>query len=194
MEDHAGRIYGAANTTTDGSTDIVEQVPYFNQYDNGINPGGSCQNTSVAMALQHYGVKITPDTISASSFGTSTAKSPSGAARVFNHYAARAGIPQRMTGHTTGTFDDLKAELDKGHPVVINGYFTAGHVVLVTGYDESGYFANDPAGQWSERFEGGYAGQPYDGRAVHYGKAAFEQAVGTWDGVTVAPLSYTTIN
>ncbi len=196
VEEHAGRIYEVAKNATspDGSTDIVQRVPYFNQYDNGINPGGSCQNTSVAMALQLYGVNIAPDTISASGFGTSTAKSPTGAAQVFNHYATRAGISQRMAGHTDGSFADLKAELDQGHPMVINGYFTAGHVVLVTGYDESGYFVNDPAGQWNERFEGGYAGQPYNGRGVHYDKAAFEQAVGTWDGSTAAPLSYTTID
>ncbi len=193
--DHAGRIYEVGTNATDpeGSKDIVERVPYFNQYDNGINPGGSCQNTSVAMTLKFYGVNIHPDEITRD-FGTGTAKTPTGAARVFNHYAAQAGISQRMTGHFDGSFADLKAELDRGHPVVVNGYFTAGHVVVVTGYDDSGYFVNDPAGEWNERWKGGYAGQPYNGRGVHYGKAAFEQAVGTWDGVTAAPLYYTTID
>ncbi len=180
-------------STGSTGTSAVGKVPYFNQYDNGINPGGSCQNTSVAMALAYYGVNVSPDQITRD-WGTGTAKSPSGAAKVFNHYAAQAGISERMTGHMNGTFDDLKAELDKGHPVVVNGYFTAGHVVTVTGYDDNGYYVNDPAGVWNERFQGGYADQPYDGRDAYYGKSAFEQAVGTWNGYTPAPLYYTTID
>jgi uncharacterized protein YvpB len=205
VTDQAGRIWQEAEVGTDSSvstdssvdtggtgTSAVGKVPYFNQYDNGISPGGSCQNTSVAMVLGYYGVNVSPDAIS-SRFGTQKAQTPGGAAEVFNHYAAQAGISQRMTGHYDGSFDDLKAELDKGHPVVINGYFTAGHVVTVTGYDDNGYYVNDPAGVWNERFKGGYAGQPYNGRDAYYGKAAFEQAVGTWNGYTPAPLYYTTI-
>jgi uncharacterized protein YvpB len=203
VTDQAGQIWqGAADTPTSpistiatggSGTSAVGKVPYFNQYDNAISPGGSCQNTSVAMALGYYGVNVSPDEISRK-FGTQYAQTPSGAASVFNHYASQAGISQRMTGHMNGTFDDLKAELDQGHPVVINGYFTGGHVVTVTGYDKNGYYVNDPAGVWNERFKGGYAGQSYNGRDTYYGKSAFEQAVGTWNGYTPAPLYYTTID
>jgi uncharacterized protein YvpB len=203
VTDQAGQIWREAGETstdtlspiaTGGSgTSAVGKVPYFNQYDNGISPGGSCQNTSVSMVLGYYGVQVSPDEIS-QKFGTQYAQTPSGAASVFNHYATQAGISQRMTGHTDGSFDDLKAELDKGHPVVVNGYFTGGHVVTVTGYDQKGYFVNDPAGVWNERFKGGYAGQSYNGRDAYYGKSSFEQAVGTWNGHTPAPLYYTTID
>ncbi len=191
VEKHAGRIYEVAknNTSPDGSKSIVDRVPYFNQYDNGINPGGSCQNTSIAMALGLYGVNVQPDTISRR-YGTSFAQSPEGVASVFNTYASEAGISQRIQHHRDGSFEGMKALLDQGKPVIVHGYFTGyGHVVVVTGYDESGYYVNDPAGVWSERWKGGYQGS-YNGRGVHYGKAAFEQAVGTLNGSTYAPLWY----
>jgi hypothetical protein len=51
----------------------VSGVPYFYQYSNSINPGGSCQNTSIAMLLKYYGAaNLTPDGIS-SQYGTSQA-------------------------------------------------------------------------------------------------------------------------
>jgi len=182
----AQRLHEEASKLSEQSA--VSRTPYYNQYDNRIDGGGSCQNTSVAMALGSYGVTVTPDTIS-SRFGTDKAKTPSGVAEVFNAYASEAGIPQRMRGHYDGTFEGMKQLLDEGKPVIIHGYFTAGHVVVVTGYDETGYFVNDPAGVWAETWKGGYHGS-YDGERVHYGKAAFEQAVGTWDGSTPAPLYY----
>jgi hypothetical protein len=191
VEKQAGRIYevGSNATSPDGSKSIVNRVPYFNQYDNRINPGGSCQNTSIAMALGLYGVNVQPDTISGR-YGTSFAQSPEGVASVFNTYASEAGISQRIQSHRDGSFAAMKKLLDQGKPVIVHGYFTGyGHVVVVTGYDENGYYVNDPAGVWSERWKGGYQGS-YNGRGVRYGKAAFEQAVGTLNGSTYAPLWY----
>lgn len=184
--EHASRLYERAKN---GGTSIVNRVPWFSQYDNGIDPGGSCQNTSLAMALGLYGVVVQPDDISRR-YGTDLGKSPEGVARIFNAYASEEGIAQRIDSHRDGTFEDMKRLLDEGKPVIIHGYFTgSGHVVVVTGYDDTGYFVNDPAGVWSERWVGGYQGS-YNGRGVHYGTRAFETAVGTWDGNTPAPLWY----
>ncbi len=168
-------------TITAASPDNPLDVPYFCQYENSLYPESSCQNTSVAMVLRYYGWNGTPDTITAY-WGKDHAQSPSGLAEVFNYYAAQAGLGVSLVPHTTGSFAGLKALLDKGKPVIVHGYFTQyGHVVVTVGYDATGYFANDPAGQWSQVYQGGYTkycDYGYSGKSVHYGKAAFEQAIG----------------
>ena len=136
---------------------------------------------------------IFPDTIS-NSWGTSYAQSPSGLASLFNHYANQAGIPQRLTPITNGSINGLKAELDQGRPVIIHGYFTSyGHIMVVLGYDEGGYWVNDPAGEWSQYFGGGYpyGWEPDVGKGIYYRKDAFEvAAVATSDGYDYLPLWY----
>jgi hypothetical protein len=167
-------------------------VPYFYQYDNRLAPGATCQNTSVAMLLADHGWRGVPDDITAE-FGRRRAQSPAGLADVFNTLARRSGLPVRATPRTNGTFAGLRAELAAGRPVIVHGYFTrAGHVVVVTGEDASGYFVNDPAGRWSETFRGGYpyADGFHAGKNVHYGRAAFEAAVGTSNGRDYLPLWY----
>ncbi|MFH1465380.1 MAG: C39 family peptidase [Pseudomonadota bacterium] len=185
VEAQAGRLYTMA--AKDGTK--TSAMPYYSQYDNGINPGGSCQNTSIAMVLEAYGVHVLPDDISRR-FGTSYAQSPEGVASVFNTYAAEAGIPQRMVAHRDGTVAGMNSLLDQGKPVIVHGYFTGyGHVLVATGRDANSYTVNDPAGVWSQRWKGGYSGS-YNGRGVHYGADAFLDAVATWDGSTPAPLWY----
>jgi|GEM_PF-5815675 len=156
-------------------------VPYFCQYENSLYPSSSCQNTSIAMVLRFYGWSGTPDTITAE-WGKDHAQSPSGLAEVFNYYANKAGLGVTITPRTNGTFAGMKAILDKGRPVIVHGYFTQyGHVVVTAGYDATGYFVNDPAGQWSEIYQGGYTkycDYGYSGKGVHYGMSSFEQAIG----------------
>jgi len=170
----------------------VPDVPYFYQYDNSLNPSGTCQNTSVAMLLAYYGWTGKPDTIT-SAWGNDYAKSPAGLAEVFNSYAAQMGIPQRLKARTNGSVQDVRALLAQGKPVVVHGYFTtAGHVVVTLGYDGTSYIVNDPAGKWSQQFMGGY---PYGynstvGHAIKYGKAAYEAAIATSDGATFLPIWY----
>ena len=166
------------------------EVPYFYQYSNTLYPSSSCQNTSLTMILRYYGWSGNPDEIT-DLWGKNHAQSPQGLAEVFNITAEQSGIPKRITPKTNGTITDLKAELDSGMPSIVHGYFTEyGHVVVVLGYDETGYWVNDPAGEWSESFHGGY---PYGwnsivGKAIYYDKISFENAIATWDGYTPAPL------
>ena len=170
---------------------VVNNVPYFFQYDNTINPGGSCQNTSLAMVLKKYGVNITPDTIS-TTWGTSYAQDPYGLAEVFNYYAAKYGIPQRMKAHLDGTVSDVNALLQAGKPVIVHGYFTGyGHVLVLVGYDSSTYTANDPAGKWTQVFKGGYyPSDSDDGKYIKYNKDKVIQAINTLDGYTTYPIWY----
>lgn len=165
-------------------------VPYFYQYSNALYPSSTCQNTSIAMVLKSFGWNGIPDDIT-SDWGKNYAQSPAGLAAVFNSIASNSGIQQRLQPVTNGTLNQLRTELDYGNPAIVHGYFTGyGHVVVVLGYNSEGYWVNDPAGEWSETFQGGY---PYGwnadvGRAIFYSKSAFEKAIATWDGYTPAPL------
>jgi uncharacterized protein YvpB len=170
----------------------LPDVPYFYQYSNAYSPSSSCQNTSLAMVLSWLGWNGDPDDITGY-WGTSYAQTPAGLAALFNTEASWAGLPDRMRAHTAGTISGMKALLDDGLPVIIHGYFTSyGHVVVVLGYDSTGYWVNDPAGTWNERFMGGYpyGWEPTAGHAIHYDAGAFEAAVATSDGTTYLPLWY----
>ena len=180
------------SSTTSNQTEMsndLPDVPYFYQYDNRLYPSASCQNTSVAMVLAYLGWSGYPDDITAS-YGKNYAQSPAGLADLFNIYASRSNLSMRITPNTNGSFAGLKAELDRGHPVIVHGYFTSyGHVLVVLGYDANGYYVHDPAGKWSGYFKGGYGGGG-SGRDLYYPKAAFEQAVGTSNGYNALPLWY----
>ena len=127
-----------------------DDVPFFYQFDNALSPGATCQNTAVAMVLAYLGWSGTPDDLTAA-YGRRMAQSPAGLAELFNIYARRMGTVKRLRPVTNGTFAGLKSELDRGHPVIIHGYFTSsGHVAVVVGYDSTGYYLNDPAGEWTE--------------------------------------------
>ena len=160
---------------------LVTGVPYFYQYNNTINPGGSCQNTSIAMCIKYFGGTAEyPDAIS-SYYGTSQAQTVSGLQSVFNSEAAYFNLTVRDIGHSNGTFADIQNLLAAGLPVIVHGYFTGyGHVMVVVGYDGVSYTCNDPAGKWSQQYQyGGYCQcNATEGSYVKYSKAAFEQAIG----------------
>ena len=164
-------------------------VPYFYQYNNSLYPSASCQNTSIAMVLAYLGWSGTPDQITGR-YGKDWAQSPAGLADLFNTYVRQEGLSMSLQPNTSGSIAGLKAELDRGHPVIIHGFFTSyGHVLVVLGYDEGGYYVNDPAGQWSGYFKGGYPGGG-SGRNIYYNKSAFEAAVATSNGYSPLPLWY----
>ena len=141
------------------------------------------------MVLGYLGWGGTPDQIT-SRYGKDWAQSPAGLAALFNTYADREGLSMKIDPVTSGSISGLRAELDRGHPVIIHGYFTSyGHVLVVLGYDASGYYVHDPAGRWSEYFKGGYSGGG-SGRKAYYSRAAFEAAVGTSNGYSSLPLWY----
>jgi uncharacterized protein YvpB len=173
--------------------DFPLDIPYFYQYQNQLSPSVTCQNTSIAMVLKHYGWRGIPDQIT-SEFGKNYAQSPAGLADVFNTLSSRSGLSKKIIPNTSGSIEGLKRELDQGHPVIIHGYFTrSGHVVVVVGYDQNGYWVNDPAGRWAQSFKGGYPNayqEPSVGKKIYYKKSAFEAAVSTSDGYAYLPLWY----
>ena len=100
------------------------------------------------------------------------------------------GASMRLLPNTNGSISGLKSELDRGHPVIVHGYFTqSGHVVVVLGYDDNGYYVHDLVGAWSQVFKGGYLNGG-SGRSTYYSRDAFEAAVATSDGYNGLPLWY----
>ena len=168
----------------------LPDVPYFYQYANSLYPNSTCQNTTIAMVLAMRGWSGTPDVIT-EFWGKDRAQSPEGFSEVLNGEASYWGVDVRSTHRRDATFEDLHSLLDQGIPVPVHGYFTGyGHVLLVLGYDANGYWVNDPAGEWNERFTGGY---PYGwdstvGDGIYYPRAAFGAAIGTSNGSTPLPI------
>jgi len=45
----------------------------------------------------------------------------------------------------------MRKAIAEGYTCIIHGYFTSfGHIMVARGYDQSGFFVNDPFGEWSE--------------------------------------------
>jgi len=148
----------------------IRGVPYFRQFDNRINPGGSCQITCMAMVLGHFGADgVTPDVLS-SRWTTERAETTSGWRDIFNAEAEERGLGVRDLGELEGRLSHVHELLRARVPVVVHGRFSsAGHLIVLLGYDEDFYYAHDPAGDWT------YSGAP--GRHVRYPREAVERAI-----------------
>lgn len=118
-------------------------VPYFYQYDNTNEPGGTCGVTSAAMLVNYWNAgSVTPDRLY-SRYGKAQGQSPSGLAALYEAEGLYADFGTR------GTRAELRAHLDAGRPVVVHGYWTsAGHITVLVGYTDTDWIVNDPAGDW----------------------------------------------
>jgi hypothetical protein len=153
-------------------------MQFYSQYDNHNNPGGTCQNTSIAMVAKYLqpnkNKSLTPDKVFANQGGNSRGKSPGGAAAILKEY----GVKYAKSTYNAN-IDDLKYQLSQGRPAIVNGYFTDGHVVVVTDYDPKTdeFIVNDPAGKWNEKYMGGYPRAGVGGKQARYKASAFTKTV-----------------
>ena len=129
---------------------------YFCQWDNKLDPGGTCNVTSIAMALYYLGIRGDgsaglPDQLHERCDRLGLDRhSPDDLKKLVESFD---GYHDNYT--STGTLDDIKKSIDAGVPCVIHGWFTgSGHIILIKGYTDSGQFiVMDPAGEW---FPNGY--------------------------------------
>lgn len=127
------------------------KLPYKSQRDNSENPDGSCNVTSIAMAMEYLGVrkKTAAQQFEDELYRYCDSKgysrhNPYDLAKVVDAYGLRDDF------HPNGTINELKEWLAKGNPAVIHGYFTSfGHIIAVCGYNERGLIVHDPYGEWN---------------------------------------------
>jgi uncharacterized protein YvpB len=131
--------------------DIKLGVPFYPQYDNYLNPNGSCNVTSIAMSLAYLGVKprCASDQLEDELYEYMESKglsrhSPEDLASVVRTYGHKDDFNPR------GTFSMIHSHLEEGFPVVVHGYFTrSGHVVCIIGRTASSFVVHDPWGRWT---------------------------------------------
>jgi uncharacterized protein YvpB len=137
--------------TKDG---VILGVPYESQLDNKNNPTGSCNVTCCSMVLKYYGVRGN---------GNGQLEDQLYQWMIDNRLSRHS--PQDLQKlliargvkddyRSTYSIDQLKASLDKGHPIILHGYFTRfGHIIVLKGYNSKGFIVLDPYGEY---FSTGY--------------------------------------
>ncbi|MBI3891230.1 MAG: C39 family peptidase [Candidatus Wallbacteria bacterium] len=146
-------------TDTGGSTPAsggpLLQMPLINQNTGGgTYPGSYCGPTTVRMVLAYYGIQAGADEVALGHFGPGTpmyqrgeGSTHEGMATALKHYGLNANLEY------THSLADLRASIDKGHPVIVNlegnygPFYTNGHITVVVGFSENGDpIINDSAG------------------------------------------------
>lgn len=147
--------------------------PYFCQFDNRLDPGGTCNLTSLSMGLDFYGKHYTPDQLhqwcDQNGVDRHTLEGIAACAKAH-------GIIDEDS-YTT-SWEEIKAHLRTNNPVIVHGYFTPrGHIVLVCGFDQDKglWLVNDPAGDWMAPNRYHNPGWR-EGRQVWYPSTAFRHA------------------
>jgi uncharacterized protein YvpB len=146
--DEAGNAVASDSITIEVEEEKVPgevslDVPYFYQYDNAYEPSSTCGITSGAMLVDYFNPgSVTPDSLYRA-YGKAQGQSPDGLAAMYKAEGLHADYSYG------GTRAELKAHLDAGRPVTVNGYWTgSGHVVAIVGYTATDWIVNDPAGDW----------------------------------------------
>jgi Peptidase_C39 like family len=177
----SGTLY--SQTTTESQQKRL-RVPYFCQMDNVVAPAGlSCSNTSLAMVAAFYGMK----SISGKGTLADQIYSRFGLLRGWELIAPAAEkMGFKVKTSIPGTSDSIKDEINLGRPVIVGGDFVGkmGHFVVVTGYDQTGFWVNDPYGEWDQKTVSPANGYQFNcftgetGENRHYSYSAMDLAAG----------------
>jgi uncharacterized protein YvpB len=143
-------------------------VKYFSQRDNSFNPSGSCNVTSISMALYYWGIRgdgsqpqLEDQLYQRCEERGLSRHSPLDLKALVETYP---GCHDDFTDN--GSIPLIRKALDEGRVCVVHTYTTGfGHIFAVSGYDNLGFICQDPWGEWSPWT---YANTI--GKDVHYSK------------------------
>ena len=148
-------------------------VPYFSQRDNQYNPSGTCNVTSLAMALTGLGIKRRTATgqfedelyeflhtdVAAAAYKRSAPTLyeegvPPQHVHAMLAWAARE-YGATKTEATMCTIGGVAQEVSRGAPVLLSGRFTgSGHIVLAVGVTSgASLLVHDPWGDWNQAYK-----------------------------------------
>jgi hypothetical protein len=141
-------------------------VPHKSQLDNELNPRGACNVTCFAMVMKYFGLRgdwsvgqLEDELYNYMERVGLSRHEPAALAKMAKVY----GLKDDLT--LQGSLFDLRKAIAEGRPCIIHGYFTRfGHIIVVRGYDRSGFFVNDPFGEW---MSDGYR-EDLSGENLHY--------------------------
>ena len=151
-------------------------IPHHPQLDNYFHPWGACNVTSYGMIGAWLGIKPqNPDEQLEDEFWrwmVNRGLNPKSHADLIT--LARAyGISATFT--TTATWQQVREHLAMGKPCIVAGDTTpSGHIFVIRGFDATGYFVNDPYGEW---FASGYR-TDLSGENLHYSQRLMDNHVG----------------
>lgn len=126
------------------------EIPYFSQLDNLHAPMGSCNVTSVAMCLAAYGVKPRNPAYQLEDELFDLVEKKGWDRHIHEHLSRLFTIYGVESSFDTETpWQLVKAHLAEGYPAIMSGQFTrSGHIIVLRGYDATGFFVNDPYGEY----------------------------------------------
>ncbi|AKG19962.1 C39 family peptidase [Calothrix sp. 336/3] len=141
-------------------------VPYFSQLNNQFQPTKTCNVTCVAMCLYYFGIrpKNRDRQLEDELFQFVESK---GWDKYVHEHLRKLFIEYGVFNvfKTEATWEEVKVHLANKKPVIISGQFTrSGHIIVLRGYDETGFWVNDPYGEF---FHSGYR-TDLTGENLHY--------------------------
>jgi len=140
-------------------------IPFKSQLDNRFNPTGACNVTAIAMCLEYLGyrsnsgLQLEDELYKYMTDTGMNRHSPYDLAQVVRDYGFNDDFSDRAT------ISQCQAWLKASMPIVMHGYFTNfGHIITGVGYDDTGFWVNDPYGEY---FRSGYR-TDLSGKYLHY--------------------------